>query len=201
MRGLPLQQEAEALFRSVRVPGTGKIRDAAEVHASSDGQHVVFTGTVVQTPEALQTRICRTVLATGESEILTSGPNCDRSARFSPDGRHIAFVSDRHAAGDFQLYLIRADGSLHAIASHAGSVEYFHWSPDGKRILLGVAGSGADSSGAQGAISRSKNADVPPWLPRVDAGSEDHRWRRVCVYDLDSNTVSGVEHPALNVWE
>jgi len=79
MRGLPLQQEAEALFRSVRVPGTGKIRDAAEVHASSDGQHVVFTGTVVQTPEALQTRICRTVLATGESEILwvRADPNPD----------------------------------------------------------------------------------------------------------------------------
>src|SRR5205807_1686910 len=91
------------------------------------------------------TRICLTQLATGETRVLTFGPNSDRSPKFSPDGRHIAFLSDRLKAGDFQLYLLDpVGGAARPGPVVEGWVEYLHWSPDGKRILLGVAGHGAD---------------------------------------------------------
>ncbi len=54
-----------------------------------------------------QTRICMMTLATGDTRVLTfrseHGPV---SPAFHPDGRHIAFVSDRHKQGDFQLHLL-----------------------------------------------------------------------------------------------
>src|SRR5712671_3848849 len=51
IRSTVLYQEAEALFRILRQPGTGQISDAAEGHASPDGQQAVFAATLVDTLE------------------------------------------------------------------------------------------------------------------------------------------------------
>src|SRR5262249_869690 len=147
-------QEAASLYTTLRQPGTGQISDAAEVDVSAGGQYAVFSGTVVDRLEGLPpTRICLTDLSTGDTRVLTFGPNVDRLPKFSPDGRHVAFLSDRHKSSDFQLYLL---DPINAIARPTprvkGWVEYLHWSPDGGRILLGVAGHGADISGGQGGI-------------------------------------------------
>jgi hypothetical protein len=36
--------EAEALFQALKQPGTGQLSDAAEIEATRDGRHAVFTG-------------------------------------------------------------------------------------------------------------------------------------------------------------
>jgi len=56
--------------------------------------------------------------------------------QWSPDGRHIAFVSSRGGDGA-QLYLIAADGGeAELLASVPAGVGGFAWSPDGSRIAL-----------------------------------------------------------------
>ena len=202
IRRTELYREAEALYRSVRKPGAGLISDAAEV--STDGRRAVFAGTIVDALDGdPPTRICMTDLASGDTRVLTFGPNVDRLPKFAPDGSLVAFLSDRHKAGDFQLYLLDpATGAARPTPSVEGWVEYLHWSPDGGKILLGVAGHGADVAGGQGAITtKAVVEDLPSWAPSVETGTEGHRWRTAWIYEIATNLVRPIGRPERNVWE
>jgi len=202
VRGDLLYREAESLHQVVRQPGAGLISDAAEV--STHGKTAVFAGTLVQAlVGSPPTRICAIDLETGDVRVLTSGPNSDRLPKFSPDGRHIAFLSDRSREGDFQLYFLDPQtGAAQSGPQVPGWVEYFHWSPDSQHILLGVAGHGADIAGAQGAVT-SKHAPVeaPSWMPSVESEDEAYRWRRMWVCELASHSVKQVGGQSVNAWE
>jgi dipeptidyl aminopeptidase/acylaminoacyl peptidase len=204
LRGTPLYQEAENAYRALRQPGTGQITDAAEIHASPDGRFAVFTGTLMDTLESTPfTRICLTELETGRTHVATFGPRTDRLPKYSPEGQHIAFLSDRHQAGDFQLYLLNPrSGAVRRTARVSGWVEYLHWSPDGSRLLLGVAGHGADLSAGQGATtSRRIDESVPSWMPTVDTGIEASHWRSAWIYDLGTDCARRVPAETTNIWE
>ena len=203
IRETALYREAETLYRTLRQPGTGQISDAAEVHVAPDGQLVVFAGTLMDQLEgAAPTRICQVDLTSGETRVLTYGPNIDRLPKYSPNGQQIAFLSDRHKAGDFQLYLLDSAGAVRRTPPVEGWVEYLHWSPDGRRILLGVAGHGADLAGGQGAVTSKQAAeDVLSWMPAVASGDESYRWRRAWVYELATEHVRQVSQTESNIWE
>lgn len=205
LRETTLYREAADLYKLFRQPGTGQISDAAEVSVAPDGEHAVFAATFVDALEGTPpTRICGIDLCSGEVRVLTFGPNTDRLPKYSPDGRYVAFLSDRQKAGSFQLYLLDpAQGVARAAGSVKGWVEYLHWSPDGRRILLGVAGEGADIAGAQGAIPSKRVADqaAPSWIPAVETGDESYRWRRVWVYDFDTRHVRQISREGSNIWE
>jgi len=202
IRKTRLYQEAEALYRAQRQPGSGLISDAAEL--STDGVRAVFAGTIVDALSGIPpTRICLTDLISGDTRVLTFGPNNDRLPKFSPDGRRIAFLSDREKVGDFQLYLLDlVSGAARLTPRVEGWVEYLHWSPNGERILLGVAGHGADISGGQGAIT-SKKTDVnaSSWMPTVEIGDENYRWRHAWIYEVATDRVRHVNAPDINIWE
>ncbi len=204
LRQTALYREAEAFYTAVRRPGENQISDVTDIHASPDGRQAVFAGVIMDKLEGSPpTRICQTDLTSGQTRVLTSGTHTDRSPKFSPDGRQIAFLSDHHKAGDFQLYLLdAAGGAARATPAIEGWVEYLQWSPDGKRILLGVAGHGADVSGGQGAIkSKQVAADTPSWMPAVETGDESFRWRRAWVYELAAGRARQVSKADTNVWE
>ena len=202
LRRTALYQEVESLILTLRQPGAGLVSDAAEV--STNGRQAAYAGTLVEALEGTPpTRICLADLATGDTRVLTFGPNVDRLPKFSPDGRQIAFLSDRRQPGDFQLYLLDpVSGAARSTSDAKGWVEYLHWSPDGTRILLGVAGRGADVSSAQGALSSKRLADdCPSWMPAVDSGDENYRWRRVWLYELATGRLHEVGDADDNVWE
>ncbi|MFI4886250.1 MAG: S9 family peptidase [Steroidobacterales bacterium] len=201
IRETALYRETESLYRAFRRPGSGLIADAAEV--SANGDRAVFTGTLVDSANESTSRICLTDLGSGDTRVLTFGPNTDRCPKLSPDGRQVAFLSDRRKPGDAQLFLLDLkSGECRATPPVEGWVEYLHWSPNGRRILLGVAGHGADLAGAQGAATTKTAAqDLPAWLPIVDTGEEAYRWRRAWVYDLEENRVALVSPAGSNIWE
>ncbi len=201
IRETALYRETESLYRLFRRPGSGLIADAVEI--SANGDRAVFTGTLIDAANEAASRLCLTDLATGDTRVLTFGPNTDRCPKLSPDGRQVAFLSDRHKAGDFQLYLLDLkSGECRATPPIDGWVEYLHWSPNGRRVLLGAAGHGADVAGAQGAATTKTAAqELPAWLPIVDTGEEAYRWRRAWVYDLEENRVSQCSPADSNLWE
>ena len=200
IRDTALYRETEFLYRTFRRPGSGLIADASEI--SAHGTRAVFTGTMVDAGNEAISRVCLTDLTTGDTRVLTFGPNTDRLPKLSPDGKHIAFLSDRCRPGDFQLYLLDAEtGECRATPPVDGWVEYIQWSPNSRRVLLGVAGHGADLSAAQGAATTKTAVDVPAWLPVVDTGEEAYRWRRAWVYDLEENRVSRFSPAKSNIWE
>src|SRR4030088_3449947 len=84
LRETVLYQEAERLCHTLRHVGTGLISDAADV--STNGNHAVFAGTLVAAlTGSPPTRICTTESSTGDTRVLTFGPNVDRLPKFSPD--------------------------------------------------------------------------------------------------------------------
>ncbi|MBS0010819.1 MAG: PD40 domain-containing protein [Bacteroidales bacterium] len=65
----------------------------------------------------------------------TSGIN-ERGAVWSPDGKHIAYISD--ATGEFEIYIVAQDGSGKPVQTTNGNKTYIfslEWSPDSKKIL------------------------------------------------------------------
>jgi dipeptidyl aminopeptidase/acylaminoacyl peptidase len=77
--------------------------------------------------------------AGGEPVRFTTNDEGDRSARWSPDGRTIAFLSKRAGNEFTQIYLVAVDGGeATRLTSAENSVSAFKWSPDGKAIAFTV---------------------------------------------------------------
>ncbi len=201
IRATDLYREILQFCSNVRQPGTGRISDCSQLHASPDRKHVVFAGTVAdRVEEEPPTRVALTELATGSTRLLTYGPNTDKLPRFSADGRAIAFLSDRHDTHDFQLYILdRACAAVRAAPKVAGSVEYLQWSADGKRILLGVVGPKAPASGTQPA-SGPDIAALPSWMPMVEPTDAHDHWRSCWIYELATGSVHRVVTRECTIW-
>jgi dipeptidyl aminopeptidase/acylaminoacyl peptidase len=74
--------------------------------------------------------------ASGESRQLTNGPKRDTTPRWSPDGRHLAFVSER---GDekAQIWVIDSDGGeAWRLTDTPDPAANPAWSPDGRRVAF-----------------------------------------------------------------
>ncbi len=66
---------------------------------------------------------------------FTASIHTDKSPRWSPDGRALAFLSDRETPDILQIYIMHADGGeARKLTSAKAGVSDFAWSPDGARI-------------------------------------------------------------------
>ena len=76
----------------------------------------------------------------GEAMALTRGMAFDTQPRFSPDGRHIAFVSDRD--GSENVWIMKADGSDAKQLTFGKDTVFIspEWTPDGNDIIAAKTG-------------------------------------------------------------
>ncbi|HWV61395.1 MAG TPA: hypothetical protein VN034_12105, partial [Sphingopyxis sp.] len=183
LRNHPLFKRAEDLTRAWLRPGTGEAALLGQLAASPDGRHVVAAASICDALEGLSsrdggstTRLVLVDLASGEMETLTHGPRSDSAPTWSPDGGTIAFLSDREQAHITHLRLFDPENRTdRAAAAVDGFIEALQWSPDGKTILLSVAGYGSDLAGAQGAMAiglESGGAEQPGWAPAIEGAAE-----------------------------
>ena len=103
---------------------------------SLDGRWLAYVVADVDKPEnRSNSDIWLVPVDGGEPRQLTTSPKHDRHPTWSPDGKWLAFESNR--GGDFQVYVIAADGGearqLTSIATEAAQPV---WSPDGKHIAF-----------------------------------------------------------------
>jgi len=189
--------------RRLHEPALGRPHHVTDLVTTADASRIVVTGSVYDELEGLP-RTALYEVRDGALRALTSGGGSARSGRFAPDGSSLAFLSDRAKAEAFQLYLL-ADGQLgeaQAAPAVPGTVEYLAWSPDGTRILLGVAGLGAEVADAQGSGTAGPGeSGRPSWYPQVEAGTPEDAWRSLWLYTLASGEVARVSPDRLNVWE
>jgi dipeptidyl aminopeptidase/acylaminoacyl peptidase len=102
---------------------------------SPDGSRVLYT---VAVPDMKANRLVRDVwmvtIATGSARNLTNNGR-DGGARWSPDGRTIAFVSTRDKGA--QLYVMDSDGGgVKPLTAISGGVDNIVWAPDGQALAF-----------------------------------------------------------------
>lgn len=113
-------------------------------HWSRSGQEIAF---------ALNGDIWIIPAQGGEGRQITRGPALDQWPRFSPDGKSLAYFSNK--SGNNEIYLLDLASSKETqLTSHESEDFYHNWSPDGKSLVF--------------TSERSGNRDL--WLVSRDGG-------------------------------
>ncbi len=113
-----------------------------------DGKHVIYEQTRTNwETNAFETELWIADVAAGSRHLLTLRSSSSSDAAWSPDGRWIAFLSDRAGslkdspAGKRQLYVMPADGGeAQQLTKMENGVDSFDWSPDEKHIAIAAQG-------------------------------------------------------------
>src|SRR5437667_1423741 len=138
--------------RSITIEDLYKFKFLNKPHISPDSQRVAFVVTTIDEREhAYRSSIWIVPTAGGEPQRFTSGPANAHSPAWSPDGRWLAFVSDRegeaigkdhqeqrqHGKGKAQVWLIPIDGGeAHQLTFMPHGAALPVWAPDSQRLLF-----------------------------------------------------------------
>jgi dipeptidyl aminopeptidase/acylaminoacyl peptidase len=122
-------------------------KSASNPKISPDGKRFVYEVQTTNWEEnAFERNLWIGDIATGESHALTTAKKSSTNAAWSPDGKWIAFLSDRPAQiagtpdGKQQLYLISPDGGeAQQLAKVEKDVNAFEWAPNSKRITFSMS--------------------------------------------------------------
>jgi dipeptidyl aminopeptidase/acylaminoacyl peptidase len=114
---------------------------------SPDGKRVVYELQKTNWEDnAFERNLWIANAGSGESHALTSSKKSSTNAAWSPDGKWIAFLSDRPAQikdspdGKKQLYVISADGGeAQQLVKTETEVNALEWAPDSKRIAFSMS--------------------------------------------------------------
>jgi Tol biopolymer transport system component len=160
-KGLPLKSERKIEFTTDE--GTWLSLDVAP-----DGKTIVFDllGDIYTLP-----------IEGGQARLISGGMSFDSQPKFSPDGKWIAFLSDRE--GSENIWAMQPDGSGAKQISKDPNDEFASpaWSPDGNYIFVSKAGFGITTfeiwmyhvEGGTGVqITKAK---LTPTMPRRERGN------------------------------
>lgn len=136
------------------------------------------------------------VRAGNEPYQLTFGPSVDSLPRLAPDGRLLAFASDRESAGTSALFVTDLGDptrSAHRIGQFTGSVEEIRWAADGTDLIVLAADPGAETGSAFGGRAI---ADA-----RGPLSHSRRCWRRLHRVDVVTGHSAEIGPEGSTVWE
>jgi dipeptidyl aminopeptidase/acylaminoacyl peptidase len=126
---------ADAVRHPISVDDLLKMQRVADVQISPDGAWVSYT---VATPSVENNVVdsnlwIASTMRTDVRQLTRTGK--DRSARWAPDGKRIAFLSRRD--GKSQAYVLAIDGGEAAPAAKlTGDIDTLRWSPDNATLIV-----------------------------------------------------------------
>ncbi len=106
-----------------------------DLQLSPDGNRVAMVVSEPAKPTGQRRNIWIYGFATRGLKQFTASAKSDSRPRWSPDGRTLAFLSNRD--GETQIYLIPVDGGeARALTEGKTGISSFDWAPDGKRLAF-----------------------------------------------------------------
>lgn len=133
---IALATRAEGAGRPFRFEELAKVQRIGGFDLSPDGRWIAYAvGTPIVAENRTSSAIWLAPSGEGVPRRLTTGDKRDSDPRFSPDGRRIAFLSNRD--GSSQVWTVDLSGGEPSKAtSFPMDVSGFKWSPDGKWFLI-----------------------------------------------------------------
>lgn len=205
---VPADRAAAPARRGIRPDDLYRFRIATDPRLSPDGRLVACT---VQTVAAARDGYRQAIWlgpADGSSapRQLTLGARHDTNPRFSPDGRTLAFLSDRRLAVEdtpgagsdredaVQVHLLPLDGGeASRLTDLPRGVSGFEWSPDGRHLVVLSASRGA----TRVEDARRRGRTLEPRRPGEPPESDYHFIDRL---QYLSNGEGFIYHKAAHLW-
>jgi dipeptidyl aminopeptidase/acylaminoacyl peptidase len=178
------------------------LREVGDPRIGPDGRVAYTVKTLDAKKDDADTDIYLVPLAGGERVRLTASPKSDSHPRWSPDGRFLAFLSDRagekKGKSEKQVWLLPArGGEAVKLTEHKGGVSDLAWSPDSTRLALVVADADPDEpeaeEGEDGGEAGAKKTPRPIVLRRLQFMRDEEGYLReardhIHVLDVASKT-------------
>ena len=157
------------MSRSITIEDLYKFQLLSRPRISPDGQRVAFVVTTIdERRHAYQSAIWVMPAAGGEAQRFTGDTAKAHSPAWSPDGRWLAFVSERESEpggnagknvqdqkqrskGKAQIWLLPTDGGeAHQLTFMPHGASNLIWSPDSQKLLFSAAVGPFDEEGEDG---------------------------------------------------
>mgnify|MGYP000844884027 FL=1 len=168
------------LKRRITADDLYHLQIVSDPQISPDGQHVVFCVQTVDEASEKKYNHLWLVAVDGSQPArqITFGSQRDSHPRWSPDGRSIAFLSNRADEKQVQIYRLPRDGGeAQPLTKLNGAIAGFSWSPDGTQFVCQFRQKAPD-----GAEPKKKPGLVDRRITRLDFRAEgagylpDERW-------------------------
>ena len=127
---------ASAQKKAFTIEDLYRVKSISDVHVSPDGKSIVYVVSTPDLPRAKRTSQIWMMDADGRnSRQITRGEKSSASPVFSPDGRSIAFITEKD--GGPNLYVMPSGGGeARKVTNVSTGVSDPLWSPDGRLIAF-----------------------------------------------------------------
>jgi len=210
----PLVFAQQPAPRAITIDDYFQIRAVHDPQLSPDAKWVAYTvKTALLKEDKNEERIWMVPAAGGAPLALTAEGESSTHARWSPDGRFIAFLSARKE-GKTQVWLLnRLGGEAERLTDTPQDVEDFAWSPDSRRLVLVLRDASPEeleaakenkdktathTASAGDGEAKDKKKTQKPWvIDRLqfkldEVGYLDHRRTHLYVFDLAAKSLKQV---------
>ncbi len=210
----PLVFAQQPAPRAITIDDYFQIRAVHDPQLSPDAKWVAYTvKTALLKEDKNEERIWMVPAAGSAPLALTAEGESSTHARWSPDGRFIAFLSARKE-GKTQVWLLnRLGGEAERLTDTPQDVEDFAWSPDSRRLVLVLRDASPEeleaakenkdktathTASAGDGEAKDKKKTQKPWvIDRLqfkldEVGYLDHRRTHLYVFDLAAKSLKQV---------